>query len=53
METETIPAAVGAVGLIKKGLQQHTKNPWGNHHISQLQKLTLLGTAHILRRVLS
>ena len=53
MKTETIPLVIGALGLIKNGLQQHTKNPWGNHHINQLQKIFLLRTAHILRKVLS
>ena len=54
MKTETILLVIGALGLIEKGLQQHTeKNPWGNHHIIQLQKITLLGIGHILWKVLS
>ena len=50
MRTETILFVIGAVGLVKKGLQQHTEK---NHHIIQLQKMTLLGIGHILWKVLS
>jgi len=49
MRTETIPVITGALGAIKKGLQTYL----GRLSISELQKITLLGTAHILRRVLS
>ena len=43
----------GALGLIKKGLQKHTEKIPGAININELQKITLLGTAHILRKVLS
>ena len=52
MRTETIPAVIiGALGAIKKGLETYLRRIPGQISISELQKITLLGTAHILRRV--
>ena len=53
MRTETIPVIIGALGAIKKGLETYLERIPGQISISELQKITLLGTAHILRRVLS
>lgn len=53
MKTETLPVIIGALGVIKKGLEKYTEKIPGNVCIYELQKITLLGTAHILRRVLS
>ena len=53
MRTETIPVIIGALGAIKKGLETYLGRIPGQISISELQKITLLGTAHILRRVLS
>ena len=53
MKTETIPVVIAALGLIKKGLKKHTEKIPGAISINELQKLTLLGTAHIVRKVLS
>ena len=50
MKTETMPVVIGALGLIKKGLQKHTEKIPGAININELQKITLLGTAHILRK---
>ena len=44
---------IGALGAIKKGLETYLGRIPGQLSISELQKITLLGTAHILRRVLS
>ena len=46
MKTETVPVVIGAVGLIKKGLEKHTEKIPGAININELQKNTLLGTAH-------
>ena len=51
MRTETIPVIIGALGAIKKGLETYLGRIPGQLSISELQKITLLGTAHILRRV--
>ena len=41
---------IGALGLIKKGLEKYTKQILGNIKISELQKIALLGTSRILRK---
>ena len=51
--TMTIPVVVGALGLIKKGMEKYISTIPGNIKIQELQKCVLLGTAHILRRSLS
>ena len=53
MKTEVIPVVIGALGLMKKGVEQYTNRIPGNINIYEVQKIALLGTAHILRRVLS
>ena len=53
MKTTTIPVVLGALGVIKKDLEKYTSKIPGNIPIAELQKITLLGTAHILRKVLS
>ena len=53
MRTETIPVIIGALGAVKKGLEMYLGRIPGQVSISELQKIILLGTAHILRRVLS
>ena len=45
MKTKTIPVVVGALGLIKKGLQKHMEIFHGTININELQKITLLGTS--------
>ena len=52
-KTTTIPVVIGALGLVKKGLEKYTDNIPGNINIQEVQKIALLGTAHIIRRVLS
>ena len=51
--TETMPVVIGALGVIKKGLEKYVDKIPGTVSIHELQKITLLGTAHILRRALS
>jgi len=53
LKTETVPVVTGAFGLIKKGLENYTQKIPGNIKMEELQKISLLGTAHILRKVLS
>ena len=50
---ETVPVANGALGLDKKGQGKYEEKISGNINIEELQKISLLGTAHILRKVLS
>ena len=53
MRTETVPVIVGALGLIREGMDQNLGEIPGASNINELQKIILLGTAHILRRFLS
>ena len=48
-----MPVIVDALGLIRKGMDQNLGKIPGASIINELQKIILLGTAHILRRFLS
>jgi hypothetical protein len=43
----------GATGTISKSFRKYVSNIPGNHEVKELQKTTILGTAHILREVLT
>jgi len=43
---------IGTTGTISKSLRQYLSNIPGKHEIKDLQKTVILGTAHILRKVL-
>jgi hypothetical protein len=47
-----IPVIIGATGTISKSLKKYVSTITGNHEIRELQKTAILGTAHILRKVL-
>ena len=53
MKTSTIPVAVGALGLITKGVGKYINQIPGSVNVEMVQKIVLLGSAHILRRTLS
>ena len=53
LKTQTVPVIVGALGTIGKGLDKHLEKIPGNPSINEIQKITLLGTVHILRKTLS
>ena len=53
MRTTVVPIVIGALGLIKKGTEKFTNNVPGYISIPEIQKIALLGTAHILRKILS
>jgi len=50
--TKVIPVIVGATGTFPKSLRKYVSNIPGNHEVKELQKTAILGTAHILRKVL-
>ena len=43
---------IGATGAISKTFRKYVSNIPGNHEVKELQKTAILGTAHILRKVL-
>ena len=53
MKTQTIPVVIGSLGLVKKGLEKFSDRIPGNIDLNTVQKIALLGTAHILRKILS
>ena len=47
-----IPVIIGATGTISKSFRKYVNNIPGIHEVKELQKTAILGTAHILRKVL-
>jgi hypothetical protein len=48
-----IPVLIGATGTISKSFRKYVRNIPGHHEVKELQKTDILGTAHILRKVLT
>jgi hypothetical protein len=42
----------GATGIVSKGLKKNLETIPGKHSIDSLQKTAVLGTSHIIRKVL-
>ena len=53
MKTEIIPIVVGVLGVVKKGSEKLMREIPGNSNLWEIQETALMGTAHILRKVLS
>jgi hypothetical protein len=53
VKTKVIPVIIGATGAISKSFRKYVSNIPGNHEVKELQKTAILGTAHILRKVLT
>ena len=47
-----MPVTIGALGAIKKVLDQNLKLLPGHSSVTELQKITLMSTAHVIRKVL-
>jgi hypothetical protein len=52
VKTRVIPVIIGATGTISKSSRNYMSTIPGNHNIKELQNTAILGTAHILRKVL-
>jgi hypothetical protein len=52
VKPKVIPVVIGATGTISKSLRKYVSIIPGNHEVKELQKTAILGTAHILRKVL-
>jgi len=52
VKTKVIPVIIGATGTISKSFRKYVSNIPGKHEVKELHKTTILGTAHILRKVL-
>jgi hypothetical protein len=53
VKTRVIPVIIGATGYISKSFRKYVSSILGNHEVRELQKKSILGTAHILRKVLT
>ena len=53
MKKIIIPVVIGTLGVIKNGMRSNIEKIPGKISLEELQRITLLGTAHILRKVLS
>ena len=47
-----IPIIIGATGIVTRSLRKNLKAVPGKHSIESLQKTAILGTSHIIRKVL-
>jgi len=52
IKTKVIPVIIGPTGTISVSFRKYVSNILGKHEVKELQKTAILGTAHILRKVL-
>jgi hypothetical protein len=52
VKTRVIPVIIGATGTVSKSFRKYVSTIPGNHEFTEMQKAAILGTAHILRKVL-
>ena len=52
VKTKVIPVIIGATGTISESFRKYVSNIPGKHEVKELQKSTIWGTAHVLRKVL-
>jgi hypothetical protein len=52
VKTRVMPVIIGATGTISKSFRKYVSTVPGNHEVKELEKTTILGTAHILWKVL-
>jgi hypothetical protein len=52
VKPRVIPVTIGETGTILKSFTKYVSTIPGNHDVKELQKTAILGTAHILRKVL-
>ena len=53
VKIKVIPVIIGATRAISNSFRKYVSNIPGNHEVKELQKTAILGTAHILRKVLT
>ena len=52
VKTKVIAVIIGATGTVSESFRKYVSNIPGKHEVKELQKTAILGTAHILRKVL-
>jgi len=53
VETKVTPVIIGVTKTISKSFRKYVSNIPGKHEAKELQKTAILGTAHMLRKVLT
>jgi hypothetical protein len=53
VKARVIPGIIGATGTFSKSFRKYVNDILRNHDVKGLQKTAILGTAHILRKVLT
>jgi hypothetical protein len=49
---KVMPVIIGATGTISESFRKYLSSIPGKHEVKELQKTAILGTAHVLRKVL-
>jgi sirohydrochlorin ferrochelatase len=52
MKCKVIPVLIGATGIVTKRLKAHLEARAGKHSTDPIQKTAVLGTSHIIRKLL-
>ena len=52
VKTKVISVIIGATGTISNSFRKYVNNIPGKYEVKDLQETAILGTAHILRKVL-
>ena len=52
LKTATLPVFIGALGMVAKTAPNYVSQIPGAPSLTELQKITLMGTAHILQKIL-
>jgi len=52
VKAQVIPVITGVTDTISKSLRQYLSNILGRHKVKRIQKTAILGTAHIVQKVL-
>jgi hypothetical protein len=53
VKARVMPVIIGATGTISKSFRKCVSSIPGHHEVRELQKIAILGTAHILRKLLT
>ena len=52
VKTKVIPVIIGATGTVSKSFRKYVSNIPGKHDVKELPTTAILGTTHILQKVL-
>jgi len=52
LKCKIVPVIIGATGIVTSSLRKNLETVPGKHSIDSLQKTAVLGTSHIIRKVL-